>query len=146
MFNSKQSTLLVKEKQTSVSTSSFVQAGLKKSAETLSGNGALKYSTTSNDFVDQFGKLSNYKERRPYSDISSDMSKIWAINPYLTVCFVIFLRIITRVVSLFNGEKTQTVQRGAGLRHESIVRMIWLHVNHEDTFWKNLHLFISAGS
>lgn len=128
------------------STNAFVQGGLKKSAETLSGNGALKYSTTGDDFVDQFGKMGFYKSPRTYDEIARDMSTLWANNPFLTICFVLFLRTITRIVSLFSGQKTETVQRGGGLRHESIVRMIWLHVNHTESFWKNITLFISVGS
>jgi len=153
MFVNKQNTLLspekVSEKSTETRTSNtfgFIDAGLKKSAETLSGNGSLKYSTTGNPFVDQFGSMSRYKAPRPYSEIADDMVKIYSNNPYLAVCFVFFLRMITRVVSLFNGVKTEKTQKGAGLRHEGIVRMIWLHMNHKDVFWKNISLFISVGS
>jgi hypothetical protein len=145
MFNSKQ-TQLLGSKQITSATNAFINAGSKISAETRSGNDALKYSTTGNDFVDQFGKLGSYKEQRSFNDISTDMSTLWTINPYLTVCFVFFIRMITRITSLFDGNKTTTIQRGSGLRHEGIVRMIWLHIYHPDTFWKNIQLFISVGS
>lgn len=145
MFNSKQ-TQLISKGETKKTTSAFVNAGLKKSAETTSGNGALKYSTTGNDFVDQFGKLANYKSPRSFKDISRDMSTLWAQNTLLTVCFVFFIRMITRIVQLFDSTKTSTVQRGAGLKHEGIFRMIWIHIYHKDTFWKNISLWISIGS
>lgn len=156
MFSAKLNKLEIgSNKQTSVTTktmiignntNAFLSVAKHVAAVTLSGNGALKYSTTGNEFVDQFGKMGSYKVERSYSDIESDMSKLWVINPLLSVCFIFFLRIITRVVQLWAGNKTETVQRGAGLKHESIVRMIWLHVNYPDTFWKNIQLFIAIGS
>ena len=151
MFNSKLTTLYGSEtKQTSVSTpkssNAFLNEGMKESAKTLSGNGALKYSTTGNDFVDQFGKLSEYKLPRAFDLIAKDASTLYAINPRVSVMFILFIRMITRVVSFFDGVKTKVVQRGAGLKHEAIVRMIWLHVTHPDTFWKNIKLFITVGS
>jgi len=124
----------------------FVNAGLKKSAETLSGNGALKYNSTGNDFVDQFGKLGSYKEQRSFDEISYDCNLLWSQNPRLSLCFIFFIRMITRVVALFNGIKTNTVQRGAGLKHEGIMRMVWVHINHPDSFWKNITLYISIAS
>lgn len=151
MFNSKQKQLFeigskTPTSETSTATSTFIAAGLKKSARTLSGNGALKYSTTGNDFVDQFAKLGSYKQPREFKDISSDMSVLWSNNSKAALCFIFFIRMITRVVSLFNGEKTTSVQRGAGLKHEGIMRMMWLHVHQPNTFWKNIQLFITIGS
>jgi len=148
MFTNKQKSLFevpVKPGQ-SKSSNAFVNAGLKKSAKTLSGNMALKYSTTGNHFVDQFGKLGAYKSPRSFNEISSDTQLLWSSNPFITVCFIFFIRIVTRIVTLFTGEKTSTVQRGAGLKHEGIMRMIWLHINHSETFWKNIKLYISISS
>ena len=63
MFNTKKEKLFDNEtKSTTKSNSVFVDAGMKKSKETLSGNGSLKYESTNNDFVDQFGKLGTYKK------------------------------------------------------------------------------------
>lgn len=146
MFSSKQTTLVDKKKTSATTNNAFLNAGLKKSAVTLSGNGALKYSTTGNDFVDQFGVMGSYKSPRSYADISSDMSKLWAKNQHDTVAFTLFVRMITRKVKLFNGNSTETVQRGSGLRHEGIMRMMWLHIEHPDVFWENIPLFISCGS
>lgn len=150
MFDRKQKTLFENgNSATSVASASpnaFVNAGMKNAARTLSGNGAEKFSTTGNAFVDQFAKLGLYKQPRSYADIATDTSTLWAISPRTTVAFILFIRLITRVVSFFNGSKTTTVQRGAGLRHEGITRMIWLAVNQPETFWKNIELFISVGS
>jgi hypothetical protein len=146
MFTTKKTSLFEVPSRKATSTNAFVNAGLKKSAETRSGNNALKFSTTGNDFVDQFGKLGSYKELRPFDEISKDTQLLWSQNPTLTMCFIFFIRLITRVVSLFTGEKTSTVQRGSGLKHEGIMRMIWVHINHPETFWKNIKLYISIGS
>src|SRR5208283_646253 len=103
--------------------SSFVNAGLAKTAEVKSGNGSKKYSTTGNDFVDQFGKLGSYKVPRSFADISKDSGILWSENKLLTVCFVLYVRMITRVTDIF-GKKTKEPQRGAELKHEGIFRMI----------------------
>ena len=124
----------------------FLNFGFGKVAETKSGNGALKYSTSGNLFVDQFGAVAKYKSPRTFSDISADMNKLWACDQELTVKFVLYLRMITRQDQLPDGSKTKTTQRGAGLKHEGIVRMVWLAVNAPDVFASNLGLFITVGS
>lgn len=146
MFNSKKTTLFSGNKQTQTSANPFLLVANEQSAITRSENGAKKYTTTGNDFVDQFGKISEYKSPRSFNDISKDISVLWSINARLAIVFTIYLRIITRVVKLFGGNKTNSVQRGAGLKHESIMRMMWIAVYHKDSFWKNIHLFIAAGS
>lgn len=128
------------------SKSPFVQAGLKKQAESLSGNGALKYETTGNAFVDQFGNISNYKKPRSWKEIEADCEKLWAEDKLMTVCFIFFLRMITRVIQLFDGTSTAISQKGAEARHEGIMRMIWLHQKAPRTFMKNIGLFVSVGS
>jgi hypothetical protein len=150
MFNSKKTQLFetpVKEKVAQPeSKNPFVQAGLRKTAEVSSGNGSLKYNTTGDPFVDQFGTVSQYKAPRPYADVDKDMRNLWSIDPRLTMCLLFFIRMITRVVSLFDGTKTENIQKGSGLKHEGITRMLWIAINHPDTFWKNLDLFIAIGS
>jgi hypothetical protein len=133
-------------KATSTGSNAFVHEGLKKSSESLSGNGALKYSTTGDDFVDQFGSTGQFRAIRPYAEIARDMNVLYTQNPELAVKFTLYLRTISRKVQLFDGDKTEKVQKGTGLKHESIMRMIWLNVNHNETFWKNIKLFISVGS
>jgi hypothetical protein len=150
MFDSKQKALIksaVKPVVKSTGTKNpFVEAAMQRSSVVLSGNGAKKYSTTGNEFVDQFGKLGEMKAPRSYTDISSDMSVLWASNKKATVDFTLYVRMITRTTMLPDGTKTTVPQRGSGLRYEGIMRMMWLHVNHPDTFWKNIPLFVAAGS
>lgn len=145
MFNSKKTSLF--ETSGKVSTNAFVNAGLKKAATTTSlGNGAVKYTTTGNDFVDQFGKVTNYKAPRSYQDVSSDMELLWSQNPDTCIRFALYIRMITRQAQLWNGEKTKAVQRGQGLKHEGIMRMLWIAINHPREFNLNVGLFIISGS
>ena len=154
MFNSKKTTLFsATENQTTsastmvVPTQPFLKAAYKQSVTTNSlGNKATKLTTTGSNFVDQFAKATNYKTPRQYSEINSDMNLLWSQNPLMTICLLFYLRMITRVVRFFDGTKTSTSQRGQGLKHEGIFRMMWVAINAPETFWKNITLFISIGS
>lgn len=149
MFTTKKSKLFEATKKTSTTTgsdSAFVNAGMKKSVETRSTNGAVKYESTGNDFVDQFGKLGTYKVPRSYAEIAKDCDTLWSSNKLMTVVFIFYIRMITRVTQLFNGDKTATSQKGAELRHEGIMRMIWLHFKAPKTFWSNIGIFVTIGS
>lgn len=129
------------------STSAFVKESLKASATTTAlGNGAVKFTTTGNDFVDQFGKVTNYKAPRAFSDVAKDMSLLFSQDRRLAIAFMFYLRMVTRVVAFFDGLRTSVSQRGQGLKHEGIMRMIWLAVHHPDLFAKNLHLLVAVGS
>ena len=153
MFDSKKKSLFTTptttsgEQSTMVTTNPFLLGVLKNTSRTNEGgNGALKYTTSGSDFVDQFAKVTEYRQPRNYSEISEDMSLLWDQNPRLTISFVIYLRLITRTVKFPDGTRTSTTQRGQGLKHESIMRMIWLAINHPEEFWNNVSLFVSAGS
>lgn len=144
MFNSKQKQLFSGNKQTT--TSAFVNAGLKNSAVIVSENGAKKYSTTGNSFVDQFSKLGSYKAPRNFNDISQDCELLWGTNKKLAVLFIFYIRMINRITQFWNGSKTTVPQKGGELKHEGIFRMIWLHFKSPEIFWKNIDIFIAAGS
>lgn len=147
MFNTKQNSLFTVKKSTKATNkNAFVNEALKSSAETVSGNGAKKYSTTGNEFVDQFTKVSEYLVRRSYDNISKDCDLLWAENQLDAVKFIFFLRTICRKVRLFDGSETEKAQKGAELKHESIMRMFWLNHKSPNTFKENLPLFVSLGS
>lgn len=148
MFETKKSQLFAApvSKAKGASTNGFVNQGLKTSAETKSGNGALKYSTTGHDFVDQFGSVGQFMTPRSYKDIASDMQILYGQDASTAVKFILYLRLISRKCKMFDGTVTEEVQRGAGLKHESIMRMIWLAMNDENAFWNNIQLFITCGS
>lgn len=151
MFDSKKTQLFSpKEKQKTTSASpksAFVKAGLKKGAETLSGNSALKYSTTGNAFVDQFGKLGSYKAPRSFADISKDMELLWAEDPLKAAKMAFYIRMISRKVD-YEGKTTTEPQKGAELKHEGIMRVIWLvqKTLHEDQYKSFLHVLPYVGS
>lgn len=151
MFETKKTRLFEQKSAGKVTTSkvtnSFVKAAMKKTHQTTAlGNGALKYTTTGSDFVDQFAKCTMYKAPRTFAEISKDMSLLFSQNPLVATKLALYFRLITRQVALFDGKKTQHTQRGQGLRHEGIFRMIWLAINQPDIFWNNVHLMIACGS
>ena len=146
MFNSKQEKLFnVKEKQTTSVKNAFIDAAMEQAITTTSGNGAKKYTTTLNDFVDQFGFISNYRTPRSFEDISKDMNLLWSQNPENALKLTFYIRMISRKVSLFDGTQTEKTQIGQGLKHEGIVRMLWVAMNDPKAFWDNIQLFISIG-
>lgn len=140
--NSKKATNLTKGSKTPL----FVQKAMKKSVETLSGNGAKKLSSTLDSFVDQFGKLGTYKAPRSFSEIEKDCEILWAEDQLNAVKFTGYLRTIPRKVQLPDGSFTTEPQKGGELKHEPIMRMIWLSQKAPDVFWKNVGLFVSLGS
>lgn len=156
MFESKKKQLFTakekQEKTTSVKQkpSAFVQAGLKKGAEVLSGNGALKYSTTGNPFVDQFGKVGEYKKPRPFAEIAKDCEELWAVDKLDTVKMAFYIRMISRTLEYQDAKgeshKSEVPQRGAELKHEGIMRIIWLASKDLNAFVFNLPILPMIGS
>ena len=123
----------------------FEQEKFAREHHTLSENGSDKYTTTGNVFLDDFAMLSKYKAPRDVDNIFETMDKLWSHDPLRTLQITVFLRLITRKTVLFNGDKLST-QRGQGLKHEFLGRLLWLANKHADTFKKNLQYFVVAGS
>lgn len=109
-----------------------------------SGNGATKLSSTGDIFVDQFSFISQYRDKRSYSEIEKDMKKLWEKDPILTMKLTFYMRLITRDCKGLNNEIWKG-QIGQGLKHESIFRLIWIEINNRKTFYKNLPILVSAG-
>lgn len=145
MFEAKKKTLFAVDSSKSASKSAFIQAGLKTAAETTTGNGGKAYSSTGDPFVDQFGSTSKYREIRPFAEIAKDCEILWAENKEDTVKFIFFLRMICRKI---NDKEygTKEAQKGSELRHEGIMRLIWLHTKDKEVFWKNAWLIPLVGS
>lgn len=144
---SKKKTSLFDNKETSQE-NAFVREGLKESSKTVSGNGALKYSTSGDAFVDNFALIANFKAPRDYAEVSKDMYKLWSINPKKCLQLAVYIRLITRETQIALPGETVTldVQRGQGLKNEGIMRMLWLAIHHKPTFMANMPYFIAAGS
>lgn len=145
MFEQKRTNLFQKKEKSVSEMNVFEKEMFKSKHETLSGNGALKYDTTGNPFVDDFAAIGTYKEPRPIQEVFDTMDRLWAINPLLTLQLTVYLRLITRNTKLFDGKKLD-VQRGQGLKAEFFNRMMWLASRHPNVFKKNLDVFICAGS
>lgn len=128
------------------STNKFISAGMQKSAETTSGNGALKYENTNDDFVTQFFQAGNFLAPRSFRDISRDQSVLHSTDELKAIKFAFYLRLISRTPQLMNGFKASDPHIGAELKHEAIMRLIWTQVNNPDTFWKNAWLIPAVGS
>lgn len=123
----------------------FVKQALKVSSETTSQEGAKKYSTSGLAFVDNFAAAATFKEPRSFEAVAKDMQILWDTDAKLCVKLAVYLRLITRKPQLDSGEKLDT-QKGQGLKHEGIMRMLWLALNQPKTFKVNFPIFIAAGS
>lgn len=125
----------------------FLFGASKEAAKTLSGNGAAKFLSSGSEFVDQFGKLGSYKVPRKFEEIANDCEILWAENKLNCVKFIAYSRMINRTTDLLLlNAKTSKAQVGAELKHEGIMRMLWLAMKSPETFYSNINLFISAGS
>lgn len=123
----------------------FILEALKASSETLSNEKALKYTTTTDDFVDNFATISHFKAPRTYEEVAKDMTLLWSQNPLLCLKLAVYIRLITRKTKLLSSDVLE-VQKGGGLKNEGILRMYWIAINHPKTFKANIYYFISAGS
>lgn len=123
----------------------FEQEKFAREHHTYSENGSDKYTTTGNVFLDDFAMLSKYKAPRDVDAIFETMEKLWNHDALKTLQLTVFLRMITRKTVLFNGDKLST-QRGQGLRHEFLGRLLWLAYMQKSVFEKNMQYFVVAGS
>ena len=127
----------------------FLKEGIKETSVTQSKNGAKKYSTSGNDFVDNFAAISYFKEPRSYKEVAKDMELLWSQNPELCLKLAVYIRLITRKSKIVKDDgsvEELEVQRGQGLKNEGIMRMLWLAINQPKTFKANFAYFIAAGS
>ena len=127
----------------------FLKEGMKETSVVQSGNGAKKYNTSGNDFVDNFAAISYFKEPRSYKEVAKDMELLWSLDPKLCLKLAVYIRLITRkskVVKDDGSIEELEVQRGQGLKNEGIMRMLWLAINQPKTFKSNFAYFVAAGS
>jgi hypothetical protein len=122
----------------------FIAQGKKMGAQVLSQNGAKKFNTSGDPLVDQLKSCGSYIAPRKFKDVATDMSILWAHNATQAVQFTGYLRAVQR--NTVHEGKTVGMVNGEGLKNEAILRMIWLAVNHPETFNKNLKAFIALGS
>jgi len=113
--------------------------------DTQTENGALSNSTTGSELTNQFGKAGSYRGRK-ITEVWNDQAKLQNIGYVWAIRFVLYLRIISRVIDFFGQFKTSTVQRGQGAKDESIKRFLWYASNKPHLFVQYLPLFIACGS
>ena len=146
-FTKQQSNLLGQSEEVTTK-NAFVTEALKESNVTTSGNGAKKYSTSGNDFVDNFAAIATFREPRSYEEAAKDMQLLWSQNPLQCLKLTVYIRLITRKSKVVTKHSTEVLdtQRGQGLRNEGILRLLWVAVNHPEVFKANVPYFIAAGS
>lgn len=113
---------------------------------TYSGNGSLKLKSSGNLFVDDFASIAYYRKPREISEVFDTMNSLWEVDPITTLKESVYLRIISRETEVIDKLNTKYKVTGQGLKSEFHNRLMWLAVYHPDTFYKNLGIFISAGS
>jgi hypothetical protein len=148
MFENKRKPEVVATKKavTRGEVNAFLNNAKAQSNVTRSGNGAKKFSSSGDSLTDQFTKAGKYKVPRKYSEIAQDCEMLWGEDPLKATKFALFMRTIPRTVNLPDGTKTESPQKGTELKHEAIMRMIWLHDKSPQAFWNNILLFVSLGS
>lgn len=105
----------------------------------LTVNNAEAFNDTQSDLLNYFSNCNNLK--RNYTQIEIDLNKCWAENPLLTLRLIGYVRAITRT-----NKSNNLKVKGLGLKNEGRLSLKWLYLNHKDTFYKNLNLFVEYGS
>ena len=112
---------------------------------TYSNEGGLKYSTTGNEFLDEFASLARYKQPRNYDEVAITCIKLWNINPIDFLKITFYLRMISRAPYVISAGLLDR-HVGQGLKAEFRMRMFWLAEHYPETFNKNLEFIIAVGS
>lgn len=123
----------------------FVTEVTRGAGSAFTENGAVSYASFGTELMDQFGKAGSYMNR-PILDVFTDQAKLFSENPLDSLKFAFYLRMITRKTKLFAGKDTETVQRGQGLKDESLKRLTWFAVYHPELFYSNAWLIPMVGS
>ena len=108
-------------------------------------NGAVSYATAGKELIDQFAHVGTAMGR-PIETVFAEQDALWRENPEMALRFPFYLRLITRKVKVSENSKTETVQKGAGLRDEAIKRLLWVAGMHPEEFENNIWLLPVVGS
>ena len=112
---------------------------------TLTENGAISYASAGKALIDQFSHAGTAMGR-PIETVFSEQAQLWKENPEGAVRFPFYLRLVTRKVKVSENEKTDAVQKGAGLRDEAFKRILWIAYNQPEAFKRNAWLLPVVGS
>lgn len=125
----------------------FIAAALGESKVVATQNGGKAYSElVDNVLATQFVTAADNIKPRDYALIAKDMQALWAENPENAVKFAFYCRMISRKVQYLDGTTTEEPQKGLELKHEGMMRLLWLEINHPETYWKNVELIPIVGS
>ena len=111
----------------------------------LTENGASTYLTTGKALIDQFSHAGTAMGR-PIETVFAEQAQLWRENPEGAMRFPFYLRLVTRKVKVSENEKTDAVQKGAGLRDEAFKRILWIAYNQPEAFKRNAWLLPVVGS
>ena len=104
-------------------------------------NGAVSNATTGTEkfvaILDYFAKAGTYT-CRPQELVDKDMGQIFSDDAATALQIVFGLRLITR--QPLSVEGIEEVQTGYGRKDEFYKSIVWLHHNHPDMLYRNLHL------
>lgn len=123
----------------------FVTEVTRGAGSAFTENGAVSYASFGTELMDQFGKAGSYMHRDT-SDVYVDQAKLFSENALDSLRFAFYLRMITRKTKLMGGKDTETVQRGQGLKDESLKRLNWFAMYQPDLFYANAWLIPIVGS
>ena len=112
---------------------------------TYTENGAASFSTVGKAIIDQFAHAGT-AIGRPINTVFAEQAQLWREDPESAIRFPLYLRLITRKVKISEKEKTDAVQKGAGLRDEAFKRILWIAYNQPDVFMRNAWLLPVVGS
>lgn len=112
---------------------------------TLTENGAISYASAGKALIDQFSHAGT-AIGRPIETVFAEQKALWKENPEMAIRFPFYLRLVTRKVKVSENEKTETVQKGAGLRDEAFKRILWVAYNQPEVFKRNAWLLPVVGS
>ena len=112
---------------------------------TYTENGAATYATAGSALIDQFAHVGTAMGR-PIDTVFNDQYNLWRENQEMALRFPFYLRLVTRRVKVSETEKTESVQKGAGLRDEAFKRILWIAYNHSAEFKRNAWLLPVVGS
>jgi len=112
---------------------------------TLTENGAISYASAGKALIDQFSHAGTALGR-PIETVFAEQAQLWRENPEGAIRFPFYLRLVTRKVKVSENEKTDAVQKGAGLRDEAFKRILWIAYNQPEAFKRNAWLLPVVGS
>lgn len=112
---------------------------------TLTENGAASFKTSGKAIIDQFAHAGTAMGR-PIETVFSEQEELWREDPESAIRFPFYLRLVTRKVKVSENEKTEAVQKGAGLRDEAFKRILWVAYNQPEVFRRNAWLLPVVGS